>query len=690
MGNAESKKEEEASTAEGSKTKETKEESDSGRKKSADHKKERSHRKKERSGAGSKERPKTGETGESRHTQRDESDSTQRVKDKTEKFSDTQARSSNPVKQEWNKDVANVTELGKRHQRLVVAAIDFGTFGSGFALCIYADYKRDPNKISVHTWNSGTAITNKAPTTVLINPNGKDCLSFGYDAEREFVDLEPAEQKKHYLFRQFKMKLFSNPDLSESTKLKDITDKELPAVDVFAAVIQFFRESLQKRLNTRNLEDFTYDDVYWVITVPAIWDLKAKEFMRRAAEKAGLKDSQLSLALEPEAASLYCRKIPVEINTQKDGAKQIASLPEGAKYLVLDLGGGTIDITAHEVMADAGLRELHQASGGYYGGTCVNDEIMSFFKRLFGAPVLMRLKEENPGDYLDLMNDIEMKKCTYSPKMDKNNITLRLPVTLLDAYKEETECQIEECLQDTAFADDVQIKRDKMMISKKLFGSFFKSSVDNVVRIIKEILDTPSMSEVTTFLAVGGYAESALIKETLQTTFPEKKIVIPTDPSLSVLKGAVIYGFEPEIIASRVCKYTYGIAKQGIWKEGDPESKKLPWKTKKGLHWCDGVFDKHVEVGQVVKLGEFQEAKEYFAVEGQVKALLDFYASTEKNPRFVDDPGCTCVGNLVLDLSGGKTKKKILVRIGVGGTELEVEAMDPTGHVFRSNCNFLP
>lgn len=55
--------------------------------------------------------------------------------------------------------------------------------------------------------------------------------------------------------------------------------------------------------------------------------------------QAGLKDSQLSLALEPEAASLYCRKIPVEINTQKDGAKQIASLPEGAKYLVLDLGG---------------------------------------------------------------------------------------------------------------------------------------------------------------------------------------------------------------------------------------------------------------------------------------------------------------------------------------------------------------
>jgi hypothetical protein len=98
-----------------------------------------------------------------------------------------------------------------KHDRLVVAAIDFGTYGSGFALCTRADYKRDRNKIFVHTWNSGTAITNKAPTTVLMKPNGKDYISFGYEAERDFVDLDPEDQKKHYLFRQFKMKLFNNP-----------------------------------------------------------------------------------------------------------------------------------------------------------------------------------------------------------------------------------------------------------------------------------------------------------------------------------------------------------------------------------------------------------------------------------------------------------------------------------------------
>ena len=51
---------------------------------------------------------------------------------------------------------------------------------------------------------------------------------------------------------------------------------------------------------------------------------------------------------------------------------------------MLFLIGGTVDITAHEVLDDGGLKELHRSSGGYYGGTCVNDEILSFFKRLFG------------------------------------------------------------------------------------------------------------------------------------------------------------------------------------------------------------------------------------------------------------------------------------------------------------------
>ncbi|RUS33332.1 hypothetical protein BC938DRAFT_472091 [Jimgerdemannia flammicorona] len=58
-------------------------------------------------------------------------------------------------------------------------------------------------------------------------------------------------------------------------------------------------------------------DVFWVLTIPAIWDDGAKLLMRKAASAAGLEkeDGQLVLALEPEAASLWClasRGIPLK------------------------------------------------------------------------------------------------------------------------------------------------------------------------------------------------------------------------------------------------------------------------------------------------------------------------------------------------------------------------------------------
>lgn len=43
--------------------------------------------------------------------------------------------------------------------------------------------------------------------------------------------------------------------------------------------------------------------------------------------------------MEPEAASLFCRRVPVGVETQGDGRKVIAAMNVGAKYIVLDQGG---------------------------------------------------------------------------------------------------------------------------------------------------------------------------------------------------------------------------------------------------------------------------------------------------------------------------------------------------------------
>ena len=82
--------------------------------------------------------------------------------------------------------------------------------------------------------------------------------------------------------------LFQN--LTRDTVLKDIRDKELPAIDVFKHSIQYLKDRFVRKFKDRNLQitiSPLENYVTWVITVPAIWDEPAKQFMEEAAERVG-------------------------------------------------------------------------------------------------------------------------------------------------------------------------------------------------------------------------------------------------------------------------------------------------------------------------------------------------------------------------------------------------------------------
>ena len=72
-------------------------------------------------------------------------------------------------------------------------------------------------------------------------------------------------------------------DLHTDILLEDAKGKQLLAVDVFSKSLHYMKTHLIKAMKS-NLE---YDpdpmSIRWVLTVPAIWDENAKQFMREAA-----------------------------------------------------------------------------------------------------------------------------------------------------------------------------------------------------------------------------------------------------------------------------------------------------------------------------------------------------------------------------------------------------------------------
>lgn len=63
--------------------------------------------------------------------------------------------------------------------------------------------------------------------------------------------------------------------------------------------------------------------------------LECKSLNVKLLFKAKIPAAQLKLVLEPEAASVLCKILPLERN----GEDQFGPFNEGTKYLVLDLGG---------------------------------------------------------------------------------------------------------------------------------------------------------------------------------------------------------------------------------------------------------------------------------------------------------------------------------------------------------------
>lgn len=61
----------------------------------------------------------------------------------------------------------------------------------------------------------------------------------------------------------------------------------MPAIDVFARSIEYLKDEFVKKFQERNLQVSITplnENVTWILTVPAIWDEPAKQFMEEAAE----------------------------------------------------------------------------------------------------------------------------------------------------------------------------------------------------------------------------------------------------------------------------------------------------------------------------------------------------------------------------------------------------------------------
>lgn len=319
--------------------------------------------------------------------------------------------------------------------------------------------------------------------------------------------------------------------------------------------------------------------------------------------------NQLSLALEPESASLYCHEM-----LKRGLVAPYCDNPSGPysphSYLLVDIGGGTVDISAHR-RVDSNennnpvIEELHSAVGNDCGGSRVNLQFIKFLEDLVGDKGFSKylgtsdveVNIRNTCEFNHLINVVfEEQKQVFGrlPTERRKEVVIRLPVSLLEIYKENIVSNAK-----SAAPSHVKLLRQNLRISAEKMEQLFQPVLSGTLACIKRVLHNVG-ERIDVIYLVGGFGGCPYIYSKLLDEFGiSYKCIVPPNPEYAVVEGSVLFYADPTVIQSRRADATYG--KSVI----RPFDSKIHDKSHKfcdddGVPFCDDLFQVIVEVGETI------------------------------------------------------------------------------------------
>lgn len=216
--------------------------------------------------------------------------------------------------------------------------------------------------------------------------------------------------------------------------------------------------------------------------------------------------------------------------------------------LLLTIVGGTDDITAHRISKHGNLNEVCKPSGNANGGKVVDKQILSCLEEIAGKDVIKTFKTK--GSFLELLDEFENINNLLSTSSQKTKIAFKFPLNLLnDLCREHFGKDFQEKLKDSKYNNKLVLVNDRMRIDRELIITFVSNVASDIVNDIKYALKKAKTVEIRTFIVVGGFSNSYVIRDTLKRKFPGVETLYPPfDVDLAVVKGAVLYGHNPYYI----------------------------------------------------------------------------------------------------------------------------------------------
>ncbi|KAF0428017.1 actin-like ATPase domain-containing protein [Gigaspora margarita] len=425
----------------------------------------------------------------------------------------------------------------------VVVGVDFGTTYSGFA---YSYIKENKERIEIvvnFDWGNSNNLI-KTNTTLQYDDTYGCVVKWGIDA----LSSEPSKRKRLNLpkpLEYFKFYLGDVPANKKPILPQEITFEKAIS-DFLCEMGKTMKEKIENHWPGINF----HKHVLLVFSVPAEFNENVRVIMRRCIYNAGLISSlgalNLQFTTEPEAASVYC------INKLKE-----LDMKAGVTYMIVDCGGGTVDLTVRRLLSGGRIAETTERTGDFCGGTFVDDEFLKFLEGKAGKSAVKMLKEK----HYDQINYLIHKFFCPEIKIPFNGKKDDFKIIDFDIEKK---CPA--LIQYINGSEKDQLENDEWVIELDYdtVQSFFDPIIRKITRLIT--LQLSKCSNCSVLFLVGGFGESRYLQQRIKEEFGNQvKIAIPPNPSAAILMGACEYGLDMKAVATRVLKWSYGVMISPVW-----------------------------------------------------------------------------------------------------------------------------
>ncbi|CAC5413601.1 unnamed protein product [Mytilus coruscus] len=413
---------------------------------------------------------------------------------------------------------------------LMVVAIEIGTSYSGCCFSwkgTYAESRTD--SIISPQFYTGEGLNLKQPTAVLFNPN-REMKCFGYEAVKQYTLLEQEDDHHNWFyFTQFKTMLVRSQSKNSAIQMKT-TDgrKELPAVLIYAMVIKYFKDEMIKCFKTGKVFE---DEIGWIITLPPSATYEAQQLMIKAAKEAGILEEHLLVLSETDATVAVCRNKDVK-----------PSISCSIKVLVMDLGCGSFDISVLEIQEDQSLKSLLNSSFPAIGWHNIKEAFEKIILDIVGNDIFQRFCNEHPEERKQWLERFFRKVCCHHEYL-KEYVVVETPMVLQEIIQNKTDKLIDEMIRHSKYSDSLKcIGQDRLKIKMNVWNQLFDIPVQQITNYVKRVTEMEGFESLSNLIITGRIVESKTMQERLKQIFIDKNVIIPKDPEITVLKGAIVIG----------------------------------------------------------------------------------------------------------------------------------------------------